>query len=252
MIITGGKNIYGCELGILMLESHFPRLVGDVGHAKTYDFPVLFHVVKGSLPKKVVLDLGPEDLEPFIAAAKELERQGVRAITTSCGFLALFQKKLASCLKIPIFTSTLMLLPSLFLAFYGKKILVLTANSKTLTPEHLAAVGVAPEFLGRAFDLVGTEDGEMFTNFTVQDWSYVDPEKCWQEISFCLDRAFQQHDYAAILLECTNLPPYSALIRQRYGKPVFDFVSMVKFFHAALSSQQFAVGESFKDSLPSL
>ncbi|MCR5814718.1 MAG: aspartate/glutamate racemase family protein [Desulfovibrio sp.] len=239
MIVQGGKNIYGYDLGILMLESHFPRIVGDVGNARTWDFPVLYKVVKGSLPHKVVLDLNDEDLQPFVLAAQELEAQGVRAITTSCGFLSLFQQKLANVLHIPLFTSALMLLPSLLLAFQGKKLLILTANSQTLTDRHLQAVGIDNALKGSAFDIVGTQDKEMFTNFTVQNWQSVDTEVCAREILDCLEAALSKEQYAGILLECTNMPPYSDRIRQKFHLPVFDFVSLVNFVHSSMALNGF-------------
>ena len=99
-IVYGGKNVYGYDIGILMLDSKFPRIRGDVGNAKTWDFPVLYKTVVGGTPKKVVLELTEDDIEPFILAAKELEQAGVKAITTSCGFLALFQKQLANAVNI--------------------------------------------------------------------------------------------------------------------------------------------------------
>ncbi len=239
MIVQGGKNIYGYDLGILMLESHFPRIVGDVGNARTWNFPVLYKVVRGSLPQKVVLDLQDEDLKPFIEAAQELEAAGVRAITTSCGFLSLFQEKIARVLHVPLFTSALMLVPSLLLAFQGKKLLILTANSKTLTQRHLQAVGIDSALQGTAFDIVGTEDREMFTNFTVQNWDSVDTEVCEREIIACLEEALAKDRYAGILLECTNMPPYSDSIRLRFHLPVFDFVSLVNFVQSSMSFNAF-------------
>ena len=46
--------------------------------------------------------------------AKVLEREGVRAITTSCGFLARYQRELASAVSVPVFTSSLLLVPLVF------------------------------------------------------------------------------------------------------------------------------------------
>ena len=95
-IVKGGQNIYGYDIGVLMLDSTFPRICGDIGNARTWDFPVLYKKVEGGTPKKVVLELTSEDIQPFIEGAKELEAAGVKAITTSCGFLALFQEELSN------------------------------------------------------------------------------------------------------------------------------------------------------------
>ncbi len=55
-IARGGKAVYGMPVGILMLDARFPRIPGDMGHAGTWPFPVLYRVVRGATPARVVLD----------------------------------------------------------------------------------------------------------------------------------------------------------------------------------------------------
>lgn len=231
-IVYGGKNVYGYDIGILMLDSKFPRIRGDVGNAKTWDFPVLYKTVVGGTPKKVVLELTEDDIEPFILAAKELEQAGVKAITTSCGFLALFQKQLANAVNIPVFTSALLMV-SFVKRFIGenKKIGILTANSKTLSDAHLRAVEIRKE------DVVikGLEDKEVFTDFTVQNWDRVDTEKCRAELLEATEELLHENDdIGAMVLECTNMPPYTKDIQQVAGVPVFDIVTLVNFVHSGI------------------
>src|ERR1700761_5181867 len=95
-IATGGKVLYGAPLGILMLEACFPRIPGDMGNATTWPFPVLYRVVKGASPERVVLQGAAGLLDAFLEAADELVSVGAEALTTNCGFLALFQKELAA------------------------------------------------------------------------------------------------------------------------------------------------------------
>lgn len=233
-IIKGGHTVYGYDLGILMLDTHFPRLVGDVGNARTWDFPVLYKVVRGAKPSKVVLDLTFDDVEPFVLAAKELEAAGVGAITTSCGFLAMFQDELAKCLEVPVFTSSLLMLPLLARMFGRRRILVCTANSRTLTEAHLRPV--CGQLDAGRFEIVGTEDQPTFTNFTVQNWDAVDRDLCEAEILDVLAARLEKKpgEFGAILLECTNMPPYSDSIRKAFGLPVYDFVTFVNFVHSAI------------------
>lgn len=232
-IVYGGKNVYGYDIGILMLDSKFPRIRGDVGNAKTWDFPVLYKTVVGGTPKKVVLELTEDDIEPFILAAKELEQAGVKAITTSCGFLALFQKQLANAVNIPVFTSALLMVPFVK-RFIGenRKIGILTANSKTLSDAHLRAVGIRKE------DVVikGLEDKEVFTDFTVQNWDRVDTEKCRAELLEATEELLHENDdIGAMVLECTNMPPYTKDIQQVVGMPVFDIITLVNFVHSGIA-----------------
>ena len=49
----GGKTVYGACVGILMLETRFPRIPGDIGHAVTWPFPVLYKVVRGATAERV-------------------------------------------------------------------------------------------------------------------------------------------------------------------------------------------------------
>ena len=99
MLVSGGKSIYGARIGILMLEAQFPRIPGDMGNAETWPFPVLYKIVRGATPDRVVRKNAEGMLDRFIAAAEELVSDGADAITTNCGFLSIFQKELsATCL----------------------------------------------------------------------------------------------------------------------------------------------------------
>src|SRR5437667_11416092 len=93
--VRGGFNQYGFSVGVLMLDTRFPRIPGDIGNASTFDFPVRYLRVAGASPDRVVRGDGRALLPLFVEGARSLEREGVRAITTSCGFLARFQEELA-------------------------------------------------------------------------------------------------------------------------------------------------------------
>src|SRR5579864_8430647 len=105
-IAHGGKSVYGARLGILMLEARFPRIPGDMGNAATWPFPVLYRVVKGASPQRVVRERAAGLLDAFIAAARELVALGADGITTNCGFLSLYQRELAAALAVPVATSS--------------------------------------------------------------------------------------------------------------------------------------------------
>ena len=101
MKATGGKSVYGAALGILMLETRFARIPGDIGNAGSWPFPVLFKVVPDASPDRVVRR-GAEGLLPaFIEAGRELVHLGADGITTGCGFLSLFQQEMADALGVP-------------------------------------------------------------------------------------------------------------------------------------------------------
>src|SRR5947207_14800219 len=96
MRLTGGRTVYGVDLGILTLDTQFPRALGDVGHAGTWPFPVAYRTVRGAVPERLAqAEPDPELLAPFIEGARDLALDGVRAVITSCCFLAFFQCELS-------------------------------------------------------------------------------------------------------------------------------------------------------------
>lgn len=85
-----------------MHNTVFPRIPGDTGNAKSYPhIPVGCKTVKNAYAFRI---MGKEpDIElimPFIEASQELEVDGVKSISISCGFLAVFQTLLADSVHI--------------------------------------------------------------------------------------------------------------------------------------------------------
>jgi len=46
-------------------------------------------------------------------------------------------------------------------------------------------------------------------------------------------------EVGAIVLECTNMPPYAAALQAEIGLPVYDIYSMITWFHAGLRPRVF-------------
>src|ERR1700683_3667084 len=134
VIATGGKAIYGAPLGILMLEAKFPRIPGDMGNAGTWPFPVLYRVVRGASPERVVLNAAAGLLDDFLAAAAELVADGAEAITTNCGFLSVFQAELAAHVRVPVATSALLQVPWVQATLPpGQRVGINTVSAQSLT-----------------------------------------------------------------------------------------------------------------------
>ena len=111
MILKGGINVCGLTMGVISLESYFPKPDGHTKHPASFDFPILYKTVKGATIDRLIRERDPELLAPFIEAAQELEREGVKAITGSCGFLALHQQAIADAVNVPVFMSSLIQVP---------------------------------------------------------------------------------------------------------------------------------------------
>ena len=140
------RTYYGVTVGILMVDSTFRRFVGDIGNARTWPFPVQYRVVRGATPAEMV-DLENADvLDRFKAAADELVADGVDGITTTCGFLALFQKDLAEHCPVPVATSALLQVPMVErLIPAARRVGILTYSAEAMTPAHLESAGVAAD-----------------------------------------------------------------------------------------------------------
>lgn len=236
MIATGGKSIYGASVGILMLDARFPRIPGDMGNAVTWPFPVLYRIVRGASPDVVVRGGAQGMLGAFIDAARDLVHDGADGITTNCGFLSLFQEELAEALSVPVVTSSLMqvdmanrTLPS------GKRAGILTISGSSLTEVHLAKAKV-PE----GTPIGTTEGGQEFTRAILGDEMTLDVEKARTDnVEAALAMKNAHPDMGAIVLECTNMCPYAADIREETGLPVYSIVSLVSWFQSGLMPPRF-------------
>src|SRR5258707_9010006 len=145
-VAYGGKALYGARVGILMLEARFRRIPGDMGNAETWPFPVLYKVVPGASPERVVTNKAKGLLNAFLDAATELVQHGADGITTNCGFLSLYQTDLARHVGVPVATSSLIQIPFIQSVLPpGKRVGVLTISAKSLTAEHLQAIGAAAD-----------------------------------------------------------------------------------------------------------
>src|SRR6266436_1376911 len=179
MKVKGGQNIFGFSVGILMLDTRFPRIPGDMGNASTFPFPVLYHRVRGASPDRVVRQGQQELLPAFIEGARALEREGVRAVTTNCGFLAKFQSEVAASVSIPVFTSSLMLVPLVHRMLPPKKAVgIMTVDASSLRPEHYTGAGITKDI---PIVVAGMETEKEFTRVLLDDQLELDVEVARQE-----------------------------------------------------------------------
>jgi Asp/Glu/hydantoin racemase len=227
-------------IGILKLDTKFHRFPGDMGNPITFDFPVRYKVVLGATPDRVVIQSDRRLLQPFITAARELEAQHVSAITTTCGFLAMFQKELTESVKVPVFTSSLLQVPWIRRMWNpDKKIAVITANKKSLNEKHFRAIGIDNM---QCLVIEGVEDEPAWKKWrqSVQD----DVLSLYQEleetvVSSCMRVVHENRDVGAIVFECANLPPYAKAVQNATGRPVFDIVGLTKYVYQALTQSQY-------------
>ncbi len=235
-IAYGGKNIYAASLGILMLESRFPRIPGDVGNASTWNFPVHYKVVKGASPDKVVRKGAAGLLDAFIDAGQELIDMGVDGISTNCGFMTLLQAEMSEALSVPVAASSLMQVPMVQATLPpGKRVGIVTISKSTLTDAHLTSAGLPLDS-----PVIGTDNGKEFTRAILDDEPYLDVAQSEQDIIDAGRLLLSHHpEVASVVLECTNMVPYAAALQKELGLPVYSIYNLLCWFQAGLTPRSF-------------
>lgn len=232
----GGKTVYGATLGILMLNTRFPRIPGDIGHAATWPFPVQYKVVPTATPDNVVRGDATPLLEAFIDAGKELVTLGCDGVATNCGFLVPFQDDLTRALGVPVAASALLQGPLIQRTLpQGQTVGVMTISSETLEAKHLEAAGLPPDC-----PVIGTGAKSHFTTQILNDQPEINFDQARVDNISAAERLVSEHpDVGAILLECTNMVPYAADIRRATGRPVFSIYTYLSWFQTALLPRRF-------------
>lgn len=219
-------------LGILMLDTRFPRIVGDVGNAASYDFPVIFRRMEGIGSADAVA--AHPDRRRVLAAlkanAEALATAGAIGLGTSCGFLALYQEDLAAVSPVPVATSALLHIAKL----PERRVGVITASARNLTPAHFEAVGAAGDTPVVGMPEDGSFAGTFLCNGLTLDRAAVEREV----VAAGRDLLERHPDVDTVVLECTNLPPYRPALEQALGLPVLDVLDLLKDFYRQVSAQR--------------
>ena len=226
-------------LGIICLDTTFDKIPGHIRNQVTFDFPIRLKVVKGATPARLIEQADPALLQPLIDAALELQAEGARAIAGSCGFLVLFQQEIAAALNVPYFSSSLLQLPMLHQMLGRKRrIGIMVANAPAFGQRHLAAIGA--EEIPTA--VIGMQDQPEFSEAILQGKrDALNVARLRDEVLGQARALVAQHpDLAAIVLECTDLPPFAADIQRETGLPVFDAITLARMAWHGFAQQPYA------------
>jgi len=236
--VTGwkGRYVYGATVGILQLPANIPMLPGDMGNPTTFNFPVLYELIEEIDPFWVLADKPhPVVMEKVIAACKRLTMQGVTSIIGNCGFFANYQPEVSKSLDpgVQFFNGSLMQVPMLLNSVGSdKKVGVLTANKELLMPSPaFKNVGVTDEEMKRVV-VYGNEKGKEMNRITGETGQF-NPKAMEQElVALAVKMVKANPDIGAVVLECTEFPPYAYAIQDAIRRSVWDFVTMTNFMHA--------------------
>ena len=232
-----GQAVAGYAIGILVLDLWYPYMPGNVANASTYNFPVLFKILKGStIPQ--ILKADPSLLDLIVEGGKELEQQGVRAIIGSCGYFGHFQKETSKRLSVPTFLSSILQAPIIMRGLKPEqKIGIICGSAPHLKPSLLTQCGI--DDLSRIV-IVGAQDLPEFRNI-LQCTGHFNSYKIKQELVGLAKKFVSDNpDIGAIMLECSDMPPYAWAIQNAVRLPVFDFISLINWIYNAVVRRPFA------------
>lgn len=226
-IICGGRTTYGMAVGVLMLDTVFPRIPGDIGNATTFGYPVCYHIVQGASTDRIMAEQPDVKLiDPFIEGARLLEKMGVRLITTSCGFLGPFQPYLSDAVKIPVITTALIQVPTVSAMVGGRKVAVLVEKAHILTENHFQGAGWSSKEIPVVVH--GMPDDAYFPTVFIGNSREADIERLAADMTALGKSLIAAHpDVGAVVCECTNFVPFNRALQDVVKVPVFDIVTLV-------------------------
>ncbi len=219
----------GCNpRGLVQLE----KLSGNSTNPETFAFPVKYSRIKGANIHTILENPCQETLQSMIDEAQKMEEQGIKAITTSCGFNAVFQRELSDSVSIPVFTSSLMQVPLVkHMLTKQQSVGIITAKKLALSQKHLENAGITKQM---PIQVQGLEDGFEWNKIFSSPEEDIDISTVENEVVSSACSMMKRSVIGAFVLECTDLPPFSNAIRKATGLPVFDFVTLTNFVYQGI------------------
>ena len=203
-----------------MLDTRFPRPVGDIGHPDTFaraGIAVRYRRVANASPTRVVIEADNALHTPFVQAMQDLADEGASLISTSCGFLAAQQALFARAVSVPVISSSL--LQCAHLSRPG----IVTFNAASLTPPVLDGAAVPT-----GTPIEGLEPGCELHRRILDNDITLDLVQAEHNVVQAAKRLVERHpDIQNIVLECTNMPPYRAAVEKATGRPVHDIETLL-------------------------
>ena len=219
-------------VSLLQLDTRFPRIAGDIGSPETWRAELDIHVVPDlSVGRVITDDPGATDVKGIKAA---MARAQGDLVTTSCGFLSYWQGHLAAATGKPFISSALLALPELMTRYPGDQLAILTFNAEMLT-----SPAFAPVLAGFGGQVIGLPPTAHLRQVIANDLPDLDPALAEAEILQLVDELCAEYRVRALLLECTNLPPYKAAIKARFGLEVFDILTLINDVNIDLVKPEF-------------
>lgn len=229
------QNIAGWPIGIIYIDDvYYPMVPGNIVNGYTFDFPVRLKAVEGlDIPN--LFNCGDSVYDAIIDACGQLEREGVRAISAACGFFGNYQREVADVMNVPVALSSLMQLPWIAaLLKPDQKIGVLTADKSSITDHIFESCGIHKNVRDRLI-IKDLRHEKEFSCILESRGEFDNSEVCVEVVEKACEIVKESPDTGAILLECSDMPPYAHAIQAATGLPVFDFTTLIRWLHTAVT-----------------
>ncbi|MBT6117402.1 MAG: aspartate/glutamate racemase family protein [Rhodospirillaceae bacterium] len=241
-----GAYSYGHGVGLLLLDARAPFVPGDVGNATSYEYPVLYKTVPG-LTTNACLGGEAGWEQAVVDAARALEKEGAKGLSSDCGFMIQFQEVVADAVDIPVALSSLLQLPMMARCLDPEATIgILTADDTVLTQDMLKRYGLdvpnpivirgpqdEPEF-NEAIMLAGPEGSPSMS---------LDSDRIRDEAVKTARAMQDEHpEMAAVLIECSIMPPYAKAVQEAIDLPCFNFIDVIDYMHAGTRQRAYRGG----------
>lgn len=211
-------------------DRYVDMLPGSLENATSYDFPVQYWPLDISADPDGPRSKTPRPdlLDKMIEAGKELENQGVKLISTDCGFYAYYQDEVANALNVPFASGGLMPVPLVSRIIGSKKrVGIITWNSRVLTKKHLEGAGINDSI---KYAIIGYETYREKREKEGIAGAINKLNMLEEDLTDAAKKLVEKYpDIGAIVLECTAFGPAGYAVQKATGLPVFDVVGLLNY-----------------------
>ena len=236
--MTEGQYMSGQTIGIMLLSGRFLFFPGNVSNAETFDFPVRYLEIGGVHASHLHAN-DRTIVSKLIETAKQLEIDGCRAVCANCGYFGNFQAEVAANVDIPVYLSAIVQVPWILTGLRkSQKLGILCAVRDTLTMDLFESCGVTKEQHARCV-IHGLQDAPEFS-ILCSEAGHLNHKLMRDDLVNAAEKLVAENpDIGAILLECTDMPPYAAAIQNAVNLPVFDSITLINYIHSGVARKPY-------------
>ncbi len=235
--VTKDQFLAGKIIGFIAMADPLPKPPGHLANPYSFPFPVRYSLAEGLEEGRYYTD--EELIGALTKTAVQLERDGVRVISTTCGSFARFQKEVSDSVSVPVYLSPLTQIPWIKVCLKkSEKILVLCDDKSRLTPQLLEACSVDPGDLDRCL-LADVWDLPLLARAKADRTHYNYSAVRKEIVDHTAKLQQEEPGIGAVLFECLRLPSFASDIQGAVNLPVYDAVTMLKYVAAGCCRKQF-------------